>query len=164
MYKYGKWVQVVNHSCTMLPKPLNSGGEHFLKHWKNLCKRNNSKHLLENISRFFKWQTSTHLLLSEPTGLGPQYLDLTWLLISVQSDVEYIWMWISAHSPPPETSWLSSGSCHSSQAVRGVPAPPGCTAATDLQKYKIMTLNKVFFFLHIPDYTFIFVLEITLAV
>lgn len=58
---------------------------------------------------------------------------LTELLISVPSEEEYIWKWTSPRSPLPETSWLSSGSCRSSPAAREVPAPPGCTAATDLQ-------------------------------
>lgn len=61
----------------------------------------------------------------------------SFLLTSVRSEAECIWWWTSPRSPPPETSWLSSGSCRSSLAAREVRAPPGCTAATDLQRKQL---------------------------
>lgn len=53
-------------------------------------------------------------------------------LRGVQSAGACIWWWTFPRFRPPETSWPSSGSCRNSLAARGVPSPPGCTPATDL--------------------------------
>lgn len=78
-----------------------------------------------------------HVLVPQLTNLHKVFVIWTHslvslLLISVQSEGVHIWKRIFLHSLLPETSWLSSGSFHSSLAGRGVRVPRGCTAATDL--------------------------------